>query len=108
MYKQWTVLEVEDLKALSATCSNKELAEEFGTSSACISKKLSLLGLTNRYRYYSENDKNKIKDMILSGSSKNDIIKIMNRSRNSFNNYLYRNYKTFNINKVKELLEKEK
>lgn len=108
MYKQWTVLEVKDLKALSATCSNKELAEEFGTSSACISKKLSLLGLTNKYKYYSENDKNKIKDMILNGSSKNDIIKIMNRSRDSFNNYLYRNYKTFNIRKVKEQLEMEK
>lgn len=108
MYKQWTVLEVEDLKALSVTCSNKELAEEFGTSSACISKKLSLLGLTNRYRYYSEDDKNKIKDMILSGSSKNDIIKVIKRSRDSFNNYLYRNYKTVNINEIKELLEKEK
>lgn len=108
MYKQWTVLEVEDLKALSATCSNKELAEEFGTSSACISKKLSLLGLTNKYKYYSKDDKNKIKDMILNGSSKNDIIKIMNRSRDSFNNYLHRNYKTSNIKIIKEQLEKEK
>lgn len=108
MYKQWTVLEIEDLKALSATCNNKELAEEFGTSSACISKKLSLLGLTRKYKYYSEDDKNKIKDMILKGMNKNDIIKIINRTRDSFNNYLYRNYKTFNINKVKELLEKEK
>lgn len=108
MYKQWTVLEVEDLKALSATCSNKELAEEFGTSSACISKKLSLLGLTNKYRYYSEDDRNKIENMILKGSNKNGIIKVINRSRDSFNNYLHRNYKTFNIKKVKEQLEKEK
>lgn len=108
MRKEWTVLEIEDLKALSVNYSNKELAEEFGTSSACISDKLSQLGLTNEYRYYSEDDKNKIKNMILNGLNKNDIIKIINRSRNSFNNYLYRNYKTFNIKKVKEQLEKEK
>lgn len=108
MYKQWTTLEIEDLKALSNICSNKELAKEFGTSSACISDKLSQLGLTNEYRYYSEDDKNKIKNMILNELNKNDIIKIINRSRNSFNNYLYRNYKTFNIKKVKEQLEKEK
>lgn len=108
MYKQWTTLEIEDLKALSTTCSNKELAEEFGTSSACISDKLSQLGLTNEYKYYSENDKNKIKNMILNGLNKNDIIKVINRSRDSFNNYLYRNYKTFKIKKVKEQLEKGK
>ena len=46
--------------------------------------------------------------MILKGMNKNDIIKVINRSRNSFNNYLYRNYKTVNINEIKELLEKEK
>ena len=108
MYKQWTTLEIEDLKALSNICSNKELAKEFGTSSACISDKLSQLGLTNEYRYYSEDDKNNIKDMILNGLKKNDIIKVINRSRDSFNNYLYRNYKTFKIEKVKEQLEKEK
>ena len=108
MYKQWTVLEIEDLKALSATCSNKELAEEFGTSSACISKKLSLLGLTKEYKYYSEDDKINIKNMILKGMNKNDIIKIINRTRDSFNNYIYRNYKTFNIKEIKEQLEKEK
>lgn len=108
MYKKWTTLEIEDLKALSATYSNKELAEEFGTSSACISDKLSQLGLTNEYRYYNEDDKNNIKDMILNGLKKNDIIKIINRSRDSFNNYLHRNYKTSNIKKIKEQLEKEK
>ena len=108
MYKQWTTLEIEDLKALSNICSNKELAKEFGTSSACISDKLSQLGLTNEYRYYSEDDKNKIKNMILNGLNKNDIIKIINRSRNSFNNYLYRNYKTFNIKKENEQLAKQK
>lgn len=108
MRKEWTVLEIEDLKALSITCNNKELAEEFGTSSACISDKLSQLGLANEYKYYSEDEKIGIKNMILSGMDKNDIIKIINRTRNSFNNYLYRNYKTFNIKKVKEQLEKEK
>ena len=108
MRKEWTILEIEDLKALSVTCNNKELAEEFGTSNACISDKLSQLGLANEYRYYSEDEKINIKNMILNGMNKNDIIKIINRTRNSFNNYLYRKYKTFNINKVKELLEKEK
>ena len=108
MYKQWTTLEIEDLKALSSACSNKELAEEFGTSSACISDKLSQLGLTNEYKYYSEDEKINIKNMILDGKSKKDIIKTINRSRDSFNNYLYRNYKTFNIKKIKEQLEKEK
>lgn len=108
MYKQWTTLEIEDLKALSAICNNKELAKEFGTSSACISDKLSQLGLTNEYRYYSEDDKNNIKDMILNGLKKKDIIKIINRSRDSFNNYLSRNYKTSDTKKIKEQLEKEK
>ena len=108
MRKEWTVLEIEDLKALSITCNNKELAEEFGTSSACISDKLSQLGLANEYKYYSKDEKINIKNMILNGMNKNDIIKIINRTRNSFNNYLYRNYKTFNIKKVKEQLEKEK
>lgn len=108
MYKQWTTLEIEDLKALSATCNNKELAKEFGTSSACISDKLSQLGLTNKYKYYSEDDKNNIKDMILNGLKKKDIIKIINRSRDSFNNYLSRNYKTSDTKKIKEQLEKEK
>ena len=108
MRKEWTVLEIEDLKALSNICSNKELAEEFGTSSACISDKLSQLGLTNEYRYYNEDDKNNIKNMILKGMNKNDIIKTINRTRDSFNNYLYRNYKTFNIKEIKEQLEKEK
>ena len=108
MRKEWTTLEIEDLKALSNICSNKELAEEFGTSSACISDKLSQLGLTNEYRYYNEDDKNNIKNMILKGMNKNDIIKTINRTRDSFNNYLYRNYKTFNIKEIKEQLEKEK
>ena len=108
MKKEWTVLEIEDLKALSVNYSNKELAGEFGTSSACISDKLSQLGLTNEYKYYSEDEKINIKNMILDGKSKKDIIKTINRSRDSFNNYLYRNYKTFNIKKIKEQLEKEK
>lgn len=108
MYKLWTTLEIEDLKALSVNYSNKELAEEFGRSSACISDKLSRLGLANNYKYYTEEDKKEIESMIFGGKTKNEIIKIMKRSRDSFNNYLYRKYKTFNINKIKELLEKEK
>lgn len=108
MYKLWTTLEIEDLKALKVTCSNKELAEEFGRSSACISDKLSRLGLANSYKYYTEEDKKEIESMILSGMTKNEIIKNIKRNRDSFNSYLYRKYKIVNIKKIKELLEKEK